>query len=118
MNSISLFLAQIDAKDALLVDLHKTGASRSGLTLLFGACGAVTLLLLAWAIFIRKRPVERLRRFSYSSDPASKDNPGASTATSQGRRRRRRRRRSRNPSLAETGGLPPIRTEGYFEDPP
>jgi hypothetical protein len=118
---MSFFLAQIDFKDTLMADLHKTGASRSGLTLLFTAFGIVTFLILAWAVFIRKRPAEGSRRYSYparDSKASDKDNLNESSAGARGRKRRRRKRRSRNPTLAETGGLPPIRSDGYFEDPP
>jgi hypothetical protein len=121
MNSASFFLAQIDVKDSLLGDLHKAGSSRGGLTPLFFAVGIVTLLVLCWAIFIRKRPNESSRRYTYPSrDAKSKDarNGGESAGKGDRRRRRKRKRRSLNPTLAETGGLPPIRSEGYFEDPP
>lgn len=37
--------------------------------------------------------------------------PGESSSRRRKRRRRRREHRPRNPTLAETGGLPPIRTE-------
>jgi hypothetical protein len=119
MSRISLFVAQIDVKDSLVADLHKTGISRGGLTMLFGAFGLVTLLILAWAIFIRKRPDESSRRYRYPSrESMDNDDVRESAAEGSKRRRRRRKRRSRNPTLAETGGLPPIRTDGYFEDPP
>jgi hypothetical protein len=115
MNPISVLLAQIDVRDTLVSNMHKSTVSRSGLTLLFAALAIVTLLILIWATFFRKRPLDRDRRFSYSSaNPASKENLSLS-ADRQGRRRRRRRRRPRNPTLAETRGLPPPR-EGYSED--
>src|SRR5262245_1137951 len=120
MERISFFLAQIDASDSLVPDLHKGGLSRSGLTVLLAACGIVTFFILCWAIFIRKRPDDSSRRYSYPSRD-SKGNNGENTGggAQTGRRgRRRRKRRSRNPTLAETGGLPPIRSDGYFEDPP
>jgi hypothetical protein len=117
MNRISFFLAQIDAKDSFVTDLQKTGAARNNLTLLFCAVGLVTLLVIIWAIFIRKRPDDSSRRYTYPSRSSDKDSISEAGANT-GRRSRRRKRRSRNPTLAETGGLPPIRTEGYFEDPP
>jgi hypothetical protein len=118
MNRISFFLAQVDVKDSLMPDLQKTGASRNELTLLFTAVGVVTLLVLIWAIFIRKRPHDSSRRYSYPSRDSAKDNTSESGAKASRRSRRRRKRRSLNPTLAETGGLPPIRADGYFEDPP
>jgi hypothetical protein len=117
MDRLSLFLAQIDGKESFVADLQKTGPSRNNLTLLFIAFGVVTLLVLIWATFIRKPPDDSSRRYSYPSRDSNKNNAGESGGKS-GRRRRRRKRRSRNPTLAETGGLPPIRADGYFEDPP
>jgi hypothetical protein len=118
MNSASIFLAQIDAKESLLGDLHKAASPRGGLTPLFVAVGIVTLLVLFWAIFIRKRPDETSRRYSYPSRDAKSSDARKSFGKSERRRRRKRKRRSLNPTLAETGGLPPLRSEGYFEDPP
>ena len=118
MNQITFFLAQIDVKDSLVGDLQKTGATRGGLTLLFGAVGIVTLLILGWAIFIRKRPDEGSRRYSYPSRETRGNDKAGETTAEGGRRKRRRKRRSRNPTLAETGGLPPIRSDGYFDNPP
>ena len=119
MERISLLLAQIDVQDSLLTDLHKGGLSRAGLAALFAACGIVTFLILCWAIFIRKRPDDSSRRYSYPSRGSKGNNADTvSERKSDRRSRRRRKRRSRSPTLAETGGLPPIRADGYFEDPP
>jgi hypothetical protein len=118
MNRITFYLAQIDVKDSLVPDLQKTSLSRNELTLLFSAVGVVTLLVIIWAIFIRKRPDDSSRRYSYPSRDSDKDNTSESGAKASRRSRRRRKRRSLNPTLAETGGLPPIRADGYFEDPP
>jgi hypothetical protein len=118
MERISFFLAQIDGKDGLVTELQKTGVSRNNLTLLFSAVGVVTLLVIVWAIFIRKKPHDSSRRYSYPPRNSDKDNISEAGPDTGRRSRRRRKRRSRNPTLAETGGLPPIRTDGYFEDPP
>jgi hypothetical protein len=125
MKRVSLFLAQFDFKDSVVTSLHKTGSARNGLTILFGAVGLVTALILAWAIFIRKRPDESSRRYRYRSSRVSAEdgaNSGSDSAANDVRKekrgRRRRRHRQRNPTLAETGGLPPVRTDGYLEDPP
>jgi hypothetical protein len=115
MTRISLLLAQIDPKDSLVPDLQKTSGSRGGLIFLFAAVGIVTLLIVVWAIFVRKRPDDSSRRYSYPSRSVLADGPPVEHSS---RRRRRRRRRPRNPTLAQTGGLPPIRADGYYEDPP
>ncbi len=119
MERISFILAQIDIQDSLVPNLHKSGLSRSGMAALFAACAIVTFLVLCWAIFIRKRPDDSSRRYTYPSRDSKGNKTGNNSESKTGRRgRRRRKRRSRNPTLAETGGLPPIRAEGYFEDPP
>jgi hypothetical protein len=79
---------------------------------------------LIWAIFIRKREDATARRyrehFSGSGDSPSTTTEGASNQRSSRRRKKRRREhRQRNPTLAETGGLPPIRDHmPSQEDPP
>jgi hypothetical protein len=80
----------------------------------------LVLVLFAWAYFIRKRPRDyqgarallrsrQAHRSRHGSREASGDSPRRV------RVRRRRRRRSedlpRNPTLGETGGLPPLRPE-------
>lgn len=67
----------------------------------------VVLLVVLWAVFIRKpaRAGERGRLVDKTpSDPAESSGSG-------GRRRRRKREHAgRNPTLAETGGLPELKT--------
>jgi len=74
------------------------------------AISAVVLGIIIWAVFVRKSP--RYRRKGALVDGPAEDQ-------SEGRRRRRRRRehRSRNPTRAETGGLPPPGA-GASEPPP
>jgi hypothetical protein len=79
------------------------------------------LLALTWAVFLRKR---RRRRHEHhhaphhSSTPAevaetpAKEDAPAPPEKRRHRRHSRHRHRPRNPTLAETGGLPPIRPEG------
>src|SRR5688572_2339653 len=71
------------------------------------AIGLVVLVAFAfWAAFIRKsEAAQRRGRILPESNDAA-----ASTNTRRRRRRRRREKmRPRNPTLAETGGLPPPR---------
>jgi hypothetical protein len=91
--------------------------SRNEFGLLFAAAGLITVLALIWAIFIRKRENDRPSRYSYPHVAAAvrTDNPSTGDA---GRQRRRKRKRRRNPTLAETGGLPPIRNGDFPDDPP
>ncbi len=69
----------------------------------------VVLLVVLWAVFLRKplRAAERGRLV------AAKAKDGSSESGSDGRRRRRKRdHRGRNPTLAETGGLPQAKSSG------
>jgi hypothetical protein len=64
----------------------------------------VVLLIAGWAVFLRK-PARRRER-GRLVDAAPREPESGSKG---GRRRRRRMHRGRNPTLAETGGLPALR---------
>lgn len=64
---------------------------------LFAAVFVVAALLFIWAIYIRKPKREN----------SGKELVSTSSEKSSRRRRRAKRSRRRNPTLAETGGLPP-----------
>jgi hypothetical protein len=76
----------------------------------------VAATVFVWAAFVRKRPKE-IRSSRVIAEPGRKSGRYGSS----GRRRRRKRRPNhpdnfgRNPTLAETGGLPPPRPD---EPPP
>ena len=126
MNSILLMLADEETQEILAAWRISDPATREGL-MIFGAIGLVTALALLWAIFLRKR---RRRRHSHhhpqhhSTGPAEvpespKDGgPPVPEEKRRRHRRSRRRHRPRNPTLAETGGLPPIRPESAPESAP
>jgi hypothetical protein len=92
--------------------------------ILIGATGLVTLLIAGWAKYIRKSPHRehshhhhrhhRHRHHSEPTETAVAQTEANAPAPPEKRRRRRRshHRRRLNPTLAETGGLPPIREEG------
>ena len=119
ISAIPLLLANADTDEVVTAWRFMDPSTRGGL-MIFGAIGLVTLLALLWAIFLRK---SRRRRHSHrhshqhSSRPtesAEASNDEGALSPPQDRRklgRTRRRRRSRNPTLAETGGLPPVRSE-------
>lgn len=81
--------------------------------LVLGAIALVVLALLFWVAFLRQRPTHQ--RGSLVVTRARKGENARYGAS--GRRRRRRRRPDhpdnlgRNPTLGETGGLPPPRPE-------
>lgn len=97
--------------------------------IILGAIGLVTLLALVWAAFFRKRNRRAHSRHHHHHPRHSSESseaPGASTEADDAvpREKRRHRRRSHhrprplNPTLAETGGLPPIRPEEPPETKP
>jgi hypothetical protein len=111
----------------LLGPMRRSDPATRERILIFGAIGLVTLLVVLWAIFLRRR--RRRRREHHhshhqSSPPAEvvEALTGQDAAARPYKRRRRRRSshslRPRNPTLAQTGGLPPVRPEGPPEPQP
>jgi len=96
------------------------GSHLSDLGVVAAAGFGMGLVLLLWARFLRRRPRQHRSHGSSRRERAVEADPGASgeegqEAVDDGGRKRRRRRaarrehRPRNPTLAETGGLPPSR---------
>ena len=84
------------------------------------AAVAIGLLAVFWAVFIRKRKGEHRHRHHHhhrasesqsSTSVVPGDDSSGQVMQKRHRRRRRREHRPRNPTLAETGGLPPIRPD-------
>lgn len=88
-----------DLQELLNNPFRSGGSGRDYLPIIIAVL-IIVALLIVWAIYLRKKPHRSERGVLYSGDPSS---------GSQGGRRRRRRKRHRNPTLAETGGLPPPR---------
>jgi FtsZ-interacting cell division protein ZipA len=119
------FLAQnLLPTEVLPESWHWMGLTLKELLTMLGAVALVTLLLVLWAVYIRKGPRRHSHRHHrheqhYSDDPNNPsglaEDPPDSEATGDKRYRRKRRRRrehrARNPTLAETGGLPPLRSD-------
>jgi hypothetical protein len=118
MLNIVPLLAQADLQNPEIEAVRKAAKNApppvSGDTgLILGAILVVVAALFFWAFFIRKRPkrhhgsmvMERARKHSREEQGSS------------GRRRRRKRRPDhpdnwgRNPTLGETGGLPPAKPD-------
>jgi len=107
----------VDEKEGLIESTFHPGKpimSRETMLILIVA-GVICGALLIWAMFLRKRPKE-LHGSRVLAEPDRK----SQRIGSGGRRRHRKRRPThpdnfgRNPTLAETGGLPPPRSD----DPP
>jgi type VI protein secretion system component VasK len=125
VSSIPFFLADAETQE-ILASWRITDPATLERLVIFGAMGLVTLLALLWAVFLRKRRRRRKHHHPHqnSSKPAevpeaAKDED-APTRPEKRRHRRRsgRRHRPRNPTLAETGGLPPVRPESPPEPQP
>ncbi len=83
--------------------------------MVLGAIMVVAGALFSWAFFIRKRSTDRHGAL-VSSGNSSRGRASASSSGKDGKVRRRRRREHpdnlpRNPTLGETGGLPPMRPD-------
>lgn len=91
--------------------------------IVIGAMILVLLLILGWALLFRshrlrsaRREERRHRRHSLAKNAAKGVAELREYVKAHQRRRRRREHRPRNPTLSETGGLPPVR--GADEPPP
>lgn len=95
-----------------------TGISTEVLTVL-GAVGAIVVGFLIWALFIRKRP-DGVEGWGPSRSKYRAPTEAAQSSGGEEHRRRHRRRRREhrpmNPTLAETGGLPPVRSSDPSSD--
>ena len=119
MSTISSWLDPDDNGNLLMPWQSMHHDIREGV-IIFSALGLVTLLILLWAIFFRRRRRKHHRHDYPLSDvrqavtcPLGPTVNGATIESPRrhGRRRQRRSHLPRNPTLAETGGLPPIRPE-------
>jgi hypothetical protein len=125
MINLTAFLAEVDVDEYLQQRATEVGSPRPihEAILLFSVLAVLTMALFLLA-YIRYR--KRRRGLARSPHPPSfsQSESRKNAASSQGGRRRRkwhRRRREhrpRNPTLAETGGLPPIRSEDQPPAPP
>lgn len=120
----SCFLAQATPATADPQDIRKSLNSKStggntDIIIILACALALSLVLFIWAFFIRKRP--RSARGSFVVERRRKSQDDSDTDPS---RRKRRKRRpdhpdnwGRNPTLGETGGLPPSRENDAETDP-
>jgi hypothetical protein len=120
MSIIPFFLADAYVDTVMASWRILTPSTRDALIIL-GAIALVTLVALLWAAFLRKRHRRRHKHHDehhHSSRPDEVPEilKGKEFPTPHERRRHRRhsrhKHRPRNPTLAETGGLPPIRPQG------
>ena len=123
MNALPFFLGQGNV-DEVHVTWHSPSGSTREVLLVLGAIITVTSVLLVWARYFRKRRRHHSHHHHHHHPSTDTSASGTTTAESgqESRRRRRRRRRRehrpRNPTLAETGGLPPARSDTSSEPLP
>ena len=122
MSAMQFILASVEV-DAALAHWRNLSVGMREKVVVVGAVVVVSIWVTVWVLFFRKshRRPHRHHHGHHASEPSSKDAapaPGGEAASSDRKRlkwrRPRRDHRPRNPTLAETGGLPPAR-EG---DPP
>lgn len=109
-----LLLAAVNPFDTTLPPIKPVGPAFKEWGFLLGAIFMVAALVILWIVFSGKsrrhaarREERRRRRRSFHRSGAEPEPRGDKPS---GRRRRRRHHRPRNPTLAETGGLPPLRS--------
>lgn len=108
-------LAAMEAPDLdALKNAHKGSNPQifgTDITIILAVLLGITAILFFWVFFLRKKPTHA--RGSLVVERS--DKKGRESHTSSGRKRRRRRPApetwGRNPTLSETGGLPPPRPE-------
>jgi uncharacterized membrane protein YccC len=103
---------------------HRLSLFRREPMLLGGTVLALCLAISLWLILTSKRRQRRARHHSHRSrqfgmNPGTtNEDPALAMPRRRKWRRRRRDHRPRNPTLAETGGLPPIRRDGPSQTAP
>ena len=91
------------------------GMRATDMLLIIAITLVVGLVLILWAVYIRKPKAERHSR-DYKSRPYVEELDDGTIRKRKKRKRQRREHRERNPTLAEVGGLPPLK--GDSEPPP
>jgi len=84
------------------------GMRATDMLLIIAATLLVGLTLVLWAVYIRKPKSERHDR-TYKSRPYVEERDDGTVRKRKKRKRLRREHRERNPTLAEVGGLPPLK---------
>ena len=109
--------------DASLPRIKAVGPVFRDWMILLGAILVVAVIVLLWIVASARarrrkaRREERLQRRRTLKRQANAE-PLPKVESADGRRRRRRKHRPRNPTLAETGGLPPVRDDDQLPQIP
>ncbi|MDQ6633073.1 MAG: hypothetical protein M3Y82_15180 [Verrucomicrobiota bacterium] len=81
------------------------------LLIVLGVGLLLLIILLFWAAFLRKRKRRHAKSHFDSSSVAKKIERSEKNSEKQRIKLRRRDHRPRNPTLSETGGLPPLKSD-------
>jgi hypothetical protein len=112
MRTLPVFLAE-SVFQWLTGNWRQVNTSGRQYVVLFGSVTALAALVLVWAVCFRKR--KRRHRLEHRAPNGWGKNAGTEepliVVTFGKRRKRRREHRPRNPTLAETGGMPPLRAD-------
>ena len=128
MNTIYFWLADANPADVMAKSRSWSDPAKREVILLLSAVALAVLAVFVWAVFFRKpgrrrhrhhhHEGEGYRRAPITPKPEAEEDEteeeleeDEDSAKSGRRHRRRREHRPRNPTLAETGGLPPLRKE-------
>ena len=104
----------LDPKIQQLMDMGRAPGDWSSMEVIavLGTALVIMALLFFWAAYIRKS-----KRKSSSRSLGSDHLPKPILKSSERRRKRRRRWKNRNPTLSQTGGLPPTKDGSTLSDP-
>jgi type VI protein secretion system component VasK len=105
---MNLLFAIVD--DALPV-MPRVSRDAINAWIVVGAILFVVVVVFGWAAFIRKRRKRKHRHHRSMAKAAAAGVNEIRRQVHERQRRRRTRQRQRNPTLAETGGLPPVRAD-------
>ena len=99
--------------DEVVIGWQRLAPEVQDTLLVVGALVLAGLAAFIWAAFLRTYRKRKHRHSHHANPSAAHVETREEEHTSRGRkwRRRRREHRPRNPTLAETGGLPPIRSD-------
>jgi hypothetical protein len=121
MTNFSICLAQSGFVHWLAGNWSQVNTTTREYIALFGSVTVLAVLALVWAAFFRKRkrrhPLQHRAPNGWGMNPPN-ENPIIVVKSSRSHRKRRREHRPRNPTLAETGGMPPLRPENSPDTPP
>jgi hypothetical protein len=85
------------------------GMRASDMLLIITIAVVLAAVLVIWAVYFRKPKSDRGHSRDYKSRPYVEERPDGTIRKRKKSKRLRRQHRHRNPTLAEVGGLPPLK---------